>query len=126
MREAVQELRHAVVRAVRASTTDVNRRNLERIATDLPGTLRVSGHTAQTVRISDLSNGGACILAASPLAVGARGLLEVSGVATPLPFTVRATEGDTLHVAFALDDAALEKLSAALQRIAAASGLVAA
>ena len=126
MREAVQELRHAVVRAVRASTTDVNRRNLERIATDLPGTLRVSGQAAQTVRISDLSNGGACILAATPLPVGARGVLEVSGVATPLPFTVRATEGDVLHVAFALDDAAREKLSAALQRITAASGLAAA
>jgi methyl-accepting chemotaxis protein len=126
MRVAVQELRHAVVRAVRTSTTDVNRRNSERTATNLPGTLRIPGQAAQAVRISDLSSGGACILAASPLAVGTRGLLELSGVASSLPFTVRATEGDILHVAFALDDAALAKLAPTLQRIASASGLAAA
>jgi len=126
MRDAVQELRHAVVRAVRTSTTDVNRRTSERTVTNLPGTLRVPGQAAQAVRISDLSSGGACILAASPLAAGAQGVLELSGVPSSLPFTVRATEGDFLHVAFALDDAALAELAPALQRVTSASDLAAA
>jgi methyl-accepting chemotaxis protein len=117
MRDAVQELRHAVVRAVRTSTMDVDRRHEERIAADLPGMLHVSGRATETVRIRDLSLGGASVLASSPLAVGTDGTLEPSGAATSVPFTVRAADGDVLHLAFTLDDAAAVGLKAALQRI---------
>jgi hypothetical protein len=65
----------------------------------------------------DLSQGGARILTTLRLAVGTKGTLELSGVATPLPFTVRSTEGDALHVAFTLDNAGLARLGAALQGV---------
>ena len=55
---AVAELRHAVIRVVRTSTTDVDRRQAERRLVDLPCRLSAAGDV-RDVRLVDLSQTGA-------------------------------------------------------------------
>jgi methyl-accepting chemotaxis protein len=116
---AVEELRHSVIKVVRTSSTDVDRRRAPRFAVDMTGRLNVAGRSDHTVAISDLSAGGACVRGAPDLAVGTRAELRPSGVAAAFPCVVRATDSDGTHLAFALDDAGRAALRVMLERFAA-------
>jgi methyl-accepting chemotaxis protein len=98
----VEELRHVVVRVVRTSTAEVDRREAPRERVDLPCRLNVAGgsHAARAI---DLSVGGAAVAGGPPLTPGARGTLELEGVRVPLPFVVRAQADGVLRLAFDLD-----------------------
>jgi methyl-accepting chemotaxis protein len=107
---AIEELRHTVVRVVRTSTAEVNRRRSSRYRVDLRCTLDVSrgdipGGERIIARITDLSEGGAWLEDAPELPVGRRGSLLIDRVGFPLPFTVQAAHDGTLHIAFNLDAA---------------------
>jgi methyl-accepting chemotaxis protein len=115
--EAMAELQRAVVRMVRTSTSEVDRRLFKRFAVDWSCRLSVEGRPPETCRMVDISEGGACIQGGLASVEGARGTLDVAEVGTMLPFKVRAVEADVLHVQFALQPAAAEKLQAALQRL---------
>lgn len=116
---AVGELRRSVVRAVRTSTAEVDRRTTSRIAVDMPCRVGAAGQAGQLARVVDLSEGGACIVGGPALPVGAGGSLMLDAAGAPLPFSVRAAEAGTLRVAFALDAAAAERLRSALGRLGA-------
>ena len=115
--EAVGELRHSVVRAVRTSTAEVDRRASPRLAVDMPCRVDSAGQAEQMARVVDLSEGGARIAGGPPLPVGASGTLVLEAVGTPLPFSVRAAPDGMLGVAFALDAAAAERLRSVLGRL---------
>jgi methyl-accepting chemotaxis protein len=112
---AMAELQNTVIRTVRTSTAEVDRRIGQRYEVDLRGQIYLQGAGAHPVRISDISDGGACLRDAPELAKGAGGRLELPGV-KPLPFEVRAAEAGTLHVAFNLDDTTRASLAPVLAR----------
>ncbi|HEY4045106.1 MAG TPA: methyl-accepting chemotaxis protein [Rhodopila sp.] len=113
--DAMEQLRQALIRVVRHSTTEVDRRGGSRNPVDLQCRLTIPGHGIRTARVSDLSAGGACVRGAPLLAVGTAGSLSLQGVAAPLSFTVRSREDDILRVEFAPDAAAAAALDAVLQ-----------
>jgi len=99
----VGELAHTLVRVVRTSTTDVDRREYARYLVNLGCRLSVGGLGTHSARVSDLSVGGAAVSGVPALSIGARGTLEVDRVGMKLPFTVRAARDDTAHLTFDLD-----------------------
>jgi methyl-accepting chemotaxis protein len=115
LNEAIEELRHSVIQVVRTSTAADDRRRGTRYVAELPGRIALAGQDEHPVRVSDLSEGGACLRGAPETPVGAQGTLRIDGVAVALPCVVRATDSDGAHMAFGPDAAAallplLEKL----------------
>jgi methyl-accepting chemotaxis protein len=117
LNQAVEELRHSVIRVVRTSTTEVDRRQSPRRAVDVGGRLIVSGQGEYAGQITDLSEGGARMRCGARPAVGTRVMLRLDGVAVGLACAVRAMDGEELHLAFALDAAGLAALRPALDRL---------
>ncbi|MGD0429461.1 MAG: methyl-accepting chemotaxis protein [Acetobacteraceae bacterium] len=113
----VDNLRDSVIRAVRTSTTDVDRRQSPRSVVDLPCQLTVAGHGTSAARIADLSAGGASVHGGPALPVGTSGTLEADGIGITLPFSVRAVVDATLHLAFVLNDATAARLREAIERL---------
>jgi methyl-accepting chemotaxis protein len=113
----VEELKLSVVRVVRTSTADVDRRAQPRYQVNL--TCRLSGgdFAAHSARVIDLSAGGAAVSEAQMLPVGARGQLEVDRVAMKLPFVVLSTNDGLTHVTFELDSAGTEELARKLEQM---------
>jgi methyl-accepting chemotaxis protein len=118
LNEAVAELRHSVIRVVRTSTAEVDRRQTPRHALDLPARLSVAGGGETAVRVKDLSEGGAYVCGTPNMPVGARGTLRLDGYGVALNWVARASEGDGIHVAFALDDAGRAAVRSLLARLA--------
>ena len=114
---AVEELQHSVIQVVRTSTAEVDRRETQRYPVDLAARLSVAGHDDYTVRVTDLSEGGASARDAPALPQGARGVLQIGGVGVPLPCVVRAVDDDGLHLAFELDSAAATVFRPLLQQL---------
>jgi methyl-accepting chemotaxis protein len=115
--EAVGTLRRSVVRVVRTSTAEVDRRAAPRFGADLACRVDGAGSGGQAARVVDLSAAGACIAGGPALPVGARGNLVLDSVGAPVPFTVRAAENGMLHVMFAAEAAAAERLRSVLDRL---------
>jgi methyl-accepting chemotaxis protein len=113
---AVGDLRHSVIRVVRTSTPEVDRRLSARHEVNLPGRLSLPGREACSVRCMDISSGGASIHGAPTLTVGTRGALRLDVADAVLQFTVRDSEGDVLHVKFELDEAAAARLEQIIER----------
>jgi methyl-accepting chemotaxis protein len=113
--KAMEDLQRAVIRVVRTSTTDVDRRREERHAVQLPCRIAVAGHGARDARLADISPHGAFAQGGPAVPAGTRGSIDIQGVGAPLPFIVRAAEGDALHLAFELDAAAASRLAQFLQ-----------
>jgi methyl-accepting chemotaxis protein len=112
---AVGDLRRAVVRAVRTSTSEVDRRETPRMGVDLACRVRDGGGVEQAARVVDLSEGGARIAGAPALTPGASGSLTLDGSGLPLPFVVRHAGDGLLHVSFRLDQAGTARLREVLE-----------
>jgi methyl-accepting chemotaxis protein len=119
LNQVVEELRHSVIRTVRTSTSDVDRRQTLRRPVDLSARLGIAGQREQPVRISDLSEGGAQVRNAPVLPVGTRGTLHIDGLPGELSCIARGTTGDDLHMEFAPDDSARAAVRSFLGRMAA-------
>jgi len=120
---SIETLKQALVRAVRTSTGEVDRRRKPRFAVDRQGRLRAAGLDT-VVKIHNMSIGGAMIDGALELAPGTLGTLSIDGVPTALPFRVRDAHAGAVHVKFDLDEAQAAafhqhflKLTAGLQPI---------
>jgi methyl-accepting chemotaxis protein len=113
----VDKLKHAIVRVVRTSTPEVNRRQSVRHKVDLTCELGLPGQGTRPARLCDISQHGACILAGPQMTLGSGGTLHVGGFGFPVPFTVRSCTNDELHVAFTLDATTEQKLAAAVQKL---------
>ena len=94
--ESISELRQVLVRLVRTSTAETNRRLFERVAVDVACEVTVGGSKGQA-KIRDISEGGACVEVAGGKA-GDHGSLLVAGC--NLPFEARSAGGGKLHVMF--------------------------
>jgi len=98
--ESIESLQDVLVRIVRTSTRDVDRRVAPRYAVDLP--CRIGDARAV---VKDLSEGGAMIADAPARLAGATGTLVIDALGLPLPFRAQTAEHGRLHVRFELDAA---------------------
>jgi methyl-accepting chemotaxis protein len=115
---AVGDLRRSVVRVVRTSTAEVDRRTAVRLPVDLPCSLSVSGQAACNARVTDISAGGASVSGGPSLSVGTRGTLQLENVGFGLPCTVRSNADGLLHLMFELDESAMARFKPILARFA--------
>jgi methyl-accepting chemotaxis protein len=114
---ALEDLKQSVIRVVRTSTAEVDRRADQRHDLDVPCQLQVSGVT-HTARVIDLSDGGAHVVGGPELAVGSRGALGLEGAGFVLPFSVRSSDGGSLRLEFALDAATAALFHGVPERLA--------
>ena len=99
---AVEELKHSLIRVVRTSTADVDRRTALRYNINVPCRLTVGGQTHEA-RIANLSEGGARVIGAAELRKGVSGTLILNGASWRLPFRVLDDGSGAARVAFDLD-----------------------
>jgi methyl-accepting chemotaxis protein len=102
----VADLRATLVRVIRTSTTDVDRRTSSRVDIRCPGLLTIQGRSVSVV-VRDLSLGGAMIDEALPNAsIDAPITLVIDGIAAEMTgFVARKSEAATL-IRFELSDEA--------------------
>ena len=114
---AVADLKRSVVRTVRTSAAEVDRRTAERIDVDLTCHITVPGEPVRQARVTNISGGGALIVGGPSLSVAVTGTINVGGLGTALPFVVRYAAMNELRIAFRADDVAEAQLRSFLQRL---------
>ena len=123
LNEEVSALKASVIRVVRTSAAEVDRRLHKRFQVDVGCALSVAGQTPRKVRSIDISQGGASVTGAGAMPVGTSGTLMVDGINMAVPFTVRTSDDKSAGMAFnlGLDDgtAFAEKLEALFSKQAA-------
>ncbi len=117
LHQAVDDLRVSMIRVVRNATSDTNRRKYPRIRVSLAGQLAASGQDAHAVRISDLSEGGACVEGDVALPAGTSVTLRLDGLSCAVPATIRSGDQGTLHLMFRHDDATAGELRSLIERL---------
>jgi hypothetical protein len=100
----ISGLREILVRVVRTSTADANRRMSARHPTSLGGDIFDSAGRRHDGEVLDISESGACIRCHPEMPRGETGVLKVLGFETALPFAVRGKDGDSLRVEFQLPE----------------------
>ena len=97
---AIEALRGTIVRVVRTSTSDAERRSSPRITVDEPCTVQSTGGSVRTGRLRDISPGGAWIGGLGG-DFGGQGTIKLARGDARAEFVVRSREksGD-LHVEF--------------------------
>jgi len=97
-------LREILVRVVRTSTADANRRMAIRHLVAASGKVSDSAGRQYDGEILDVSETGTRIRCSSAMRPGEGGFLKLPNVAAALPFIVRDAAGDILHVEFQLSE----------------------
>ena len=105
----VTELKNVMVRVVRTSKQDDERRATPRYNFNLSGTVMI-GDISRNVTVRDISAGGALIVQSEPLEVGVVGVLVVKKLQKTLKFSVLSKTADGGRIEFSLDQAEAEKL----------------
>ncbi|MBP2293818.1 methyl-accepting chemotaxis protein [Azospirillum rugosum] len=113
---SIDELRRVLVRVVRTSTADADRRRNPRFRVNEPCTVVVRG-VDQTCSIRDLSCGGAMLTGVSGLSIGDSGTVRIDRFSLSLSFEVRAKDKETVHVRFAEADASLARFRDAFAQL---------
>ena len=98
--QAVVELKLTVVRIVRTSTTEVNRRGFPRFKADFSCRLTIDGAPEQICRLMDISHGGARLLSAANAHAGDSGTLSIDGVRQNLRVVMTFVTPDSAGVNF--------------------------
>ncbi len=117
--KSMNELRSTVIRAVRSSTPEVDRRQHPRYSVDLPCQVTVAGQPLRAARVADISANGARLLDVANLPEGAFGTLSVDSLGLSLPFSVLKVDRGTAGVKFAHDQATAARLQTVLEHLAA-------
>ena len=106
--DALQDLRRTLVRTVRTTSADVDRRAGSRVAVNLSAQLDL-GAGARTVRVADLSEGGARVADAGETPAGRRGTLRAEGL-PPLQVETLGMDGAMLRLVIHAEGAQLAAL----------------
>jgi methyl-accepting chemotaxis protein len=100
----VDGLRATLVRVVRTSTADVNRRISARVEVERPGMLEVGGRSCK-IMVRNLSDGGAMVIGSLPeVALGTRAILAIDGFAPRLGGTIGRRDEHGAMVGFELSE----------------------
>lgn len=103
--EKIAGLREILVRVVRTSTEDANRRMARRYPVTVPSEILDSRGERRHGDVLDVSETGAQIRCSPEIRPGETGSLRLQGIAAALPFVVRAKGVDRLHVELQLTGA---------------------
>jgi len=103
--ENIAGLRAALVRVVRTSTEDTNRRKYPRYAMAARAEIVDVSGKRLTGELVDISEGGAKLSVSSGMRTDEKGKLCLDGLSLALPFIVPARQSEALHVAFELTEA---------------------
>lgn len=95
---SIESLRTSLVKIVRTSTEEANRRMFARFIAEIDAKARFRGKT-ETAKILDISRGGVKFRSAHEVEIDARGTIEFEGMA--LPIAVRHFAQGVAHVEFA-------------------------
>jgi methyl-accepting chemotaxis protein len=101
---SINGVRETLVRVVRTSTADANRRMSTRHAITARGRVSDSAGKQHEGATLDISETGARIRCNSEMRAGEAGSLKVEGFAPVLPFVVRYADGANLHVELQLSE----------------------
>jgi methyl-accepting chemotaxis protein len=99
---SLSSLRSTLVKVVRTTTTEANRRQWPRFKANRPVRMTSPDIGRLDAMLVDISEGGAWIRAQHNLEIGASGTMHIDGFEHDLPFAVRAREQGALHVEFDL------------------------
>jgi aerotaxis receptor len=95
-------LRAVLVKVVRTSTEEADRRRWPRVKCSLPIKVNCRGRLQSNAMLADISEGGAWIRGVPELDLGETGHMTVQGFDADLPFTVRSQGTEAIHVEFDL------------------------
>ncbi|MCG5243385.1 methyl-accepting chemotaxis protein [Azospirillum doebereinerae] len=122
---SIEALRQTLVRVVRTSTEEANRRRKPRYPVNHSGSVQAGGRQ-WTTRVINLSLEGAMLAGATDIGTADRGSLTLDGFSVRVPFTVRGLGDNAVHVKFDEADPAMvafretfERLTKNLQPLAA-------
>jgi methyl-accepting chemotaxis protein len=101
----LSNLQSVLVKVVRTSTEDADRRRWSRFKCGLSGRISISGRGMIAAVLEDISAGGAWLKCDPDMEIGDTGLIAIQGLARGVPFVVRSREADALHVEFDVDEA---------------------
>ncbi len=113
--EAVSSLRRTIVRAVRTSTAEVDRRRARRFEFETPCQLTIDTGPRIAARLRDLSTGGAGMTGAGALAAGMSGKITAAELGEVSFVTVQA-DAHGQHLRFTADEAAVRRIENCLAR----------
>jgi methyl-accepting chemotaxis protein len=100
----ISGLREILVRVVRSSTADANRRMSVRHTISVRGEIFDRGGQRHKGELLNISETGARIRCNPEMQPGETGSLKVEGFGSALPFIVRAKKADSLHVELLLSE----------------------
>jgi aerotaxis receptor len=98
-------LQAILVRVVRTSTEDANRRQFPRYSVKVDAEIFDAANKRINGELVDISEGGALIGLSSGMRTGEKGSLRLEGIPPPLPFVVRRQRDEAIHVEFELTEA---------------------
>jgi methyl-accepting chemotaxis protein len=98
----LSSLRAILVKVVRTSTEEADRRRWPRVESSLPIQLNCHGRMHPNATLADISEGGAWIRGVPELQIGETGFVSIQGCGMNLPFTVRSQGPEAIHVEFDL------------------------
>jgi len=99
----LSSLKSILIKVIRTTTDDADRRQWPRYKADLP--ISATGRGGKQVQASlvNISAGGAWIRCHPDMATGETGSMTIQGYGQSLPFTVRGREADSLRIEFDLE-----------------------
>jgi methyl-accepting chemotaxis protein len=97
--QSITDLRGMLVRVIRTSMDEVDRRGQDRVMVDLPCLLTFDAHCVAG-RIRDLSQGGACIAFDEAVPAGTLARLQVDGAGPWLAVRILAAGDEGDHLCF--------------------------
>jgi methyl-accepting chemotaxis protein len=115
LEKAVQDLRNTVIHVVRTSTVEVDRRAHVRIGVNLGGHLALPGRPPISVRISNISVGGAMLLDCAQVEAGAAARLTIEG--ETFEIAMHRPQADGVGATFAADATTQARVSALVKRL---------
>ncbi|MDG5497190.1 methyl-accepting chemotaxis protein [Niveispirillum sp. BGYR6] len=117
--QSVTDLRSTLVRVVRTSMSEVDRRVAERVAVDMPTQLEIGGRRLDS-RLRNLSSGGALTAPVEGVTRGAQGRLHLPDLGA-IGFSVLDISAEGIHLLFGDEAAARATLAPWLARQAPAA-----
>ncbi|MCW2239880.1 methyl-accepting chemotaxis protein [Azospirillum canadense] len=118
MASSIENLRNLLVRVVRTSTSEANRRSKPRYRVDVACAVTANGHR-QGATVRNLSAGGAMVTGLTDLAAGDAGKVALERLGVELPFVVRNVTDDAVHLKFDAGAPTMSAYITAFERLVA-------
>jgi methyl-accepting chemotaxis protein len=115
---SIEELRRVLVRVVRTSTAEANRRRMVRYRVDEPCSVEF-GSDRRAAKLEDLSEGGAMIAGITDMRAGMLGVLVMEKRGIRIEFTVLGNDRGSLHISFTPQAAADPRFRTAFASVTA-------